>query len=85
MPIFDSKVRFILCPYMKVVLYGLSALPGLSMINNNKHYFSQAALDWYLALLSCNSVERTGKPKETTFTIIPISHGGILITVNRSF
>jgi len=72
-------------PYIKGILYGFSVLPGLSRINDNKHYFSQAAIGWYLALLSCNSIERTGKPKETAFTIIPISHGGILITVNRSF
>lgn len=72
-------------PYLKGIFYGLSMLPGLSRINDNKHYFSQVALGWYLAYLSCNSIERTKIQKETTFSIIPISNSGILITVNRSF
>lgn len=47
-------------PYVKGVLYGISALPGLSRINDNAHYLSQAALGWYLAWLSCDVV---GKAK----------------------
>ena len=71
--------------YMKSVLYGLSVLPGLSRINDDKHYFSQAALGWYLAYFSCNAVEKTNMRKETKFAIIPFSDRGLLITINRSF
>jgi hypothetical protein len=71
--------------YMKGVLYGLSVLPALSRINDNKHYFSQTALGWYLAFLSCNAVEKTNMRKETKFAIVPLSDKGLFITINRSF
>jgi hypothetical protein len=45
-------------PYQKAVLYGLSAVTGLSRINDDEHYFSQVALGWYLAYLSCAVVEK---------------------------
>jgi hypothetical protein len=72
-------------PYMKGLLYGLSFLPGLSRINDNQHYFSQSALGWYLAYLSCNAVEKTNIRNETKFAILPFSNRGLLITINRSF
>jgi hypothetical protein len=72
-------------PYMKGLLYGLSVLPGLSRINDNEHYFSQAALGWYLALLSCNAVEKTNMRSSTKFAIVPLSDNGLMITINRNF
>lgn len=72
-------------PYMKGLLYGLSVLPGLSRINDNEHYFSQTALGWYLALLSCNAVEKTDMKKDTRFAIVPLSDRGVMITINRTF
>ena len=72
-------------PYMKGLLYGLSVLPGLSRINDNEHYFSQTALGWYLALLSCNAVEKTDLKKDTRFAIVPFSDKGAMITINRTF
>lgn len=45
-------------PYLKGALYGISALPGLSRINDNAHYPSQAALGWFLAWLSCDVVRK---------------------------
>ena len=72
-------------PYVKGLLYGLSALPGMSRINDNKHYFSQTALGWYLALLSCNAVEKTNVKSNTKVAIVPFSNKGLLITINRSF
>jgi hypothetical protein len=72
-------------PYVKGILYGLSVLPGLSRINGNEHYFSQTALGWYLALLSCNSVEKTDMKKDTKFAVIPLSDKGLMVTINRNF
>jgi len=72
-------------PYMKGLLYGLSFLPGLSRINDNEHYFSQAALGWYLALLSCNAVEKTNMRNNTKFALVPLSDKGLMMTINRSF
>jgi hypothetical protein len=72
-------------PYMKGLLYGLSFLPGLSRINDNEHYFSQTTLGWYLALLSCNAVEKTNMRNDTKFAVVPLSYNGLMVTINRSF
>lgn len=72
-------------PYLKGIFYGLSILPGLSRINDNKHYFSQVALGWYLAFLSCNAVDKTNSKNKTTFLITPLSGNGLAIFINHSF
>jgi len=71
--------------YMKGAFYVLSLLPALSRINDDDHYFSQAALGWYLALLSCKAVEKGGKRGETAFLIVPAGRHGLAIVVGRSF
>jgi hypothetical protein len=43
-------------PFLKYPLYVGSTLTGLSRINDNKHYFSQAVLGWWIAFLAVNSV-----------------------------
>ena len=71
--------------YLKSLFYGLSVLPGITRINGDNHYFSQAALGWYLAYLSYNAVSKTEKAKENTnLTFLPASRGGVLI-LNRNF
>ena len=64
-------------PYIKGVFYGLSTLPGLSRINDDRHYFSQAALAWYLAYLSSAAVEKGDDRREGKIHvgIIPVSKG----------
>ena len=44
-------------PFLKYPLYVGSTLTGLSRINDNKHYFSQAVLGWWIAFLAMNSVD----------------------------
>lgn len=46
---------------MKSLFYSLSILPGLSRMNDEKHYLSQAALGWWLAYLSTGVIENKGK------------------------
>lgn len=85
---FISAVPFITAakmndnPYIKGLLYGLSVLPNLSRINDNKHYFSQTALGWYLAFLSCNAVDKTDYKNKTTFIIMPLSDKGAVVFIN---
>ncbi|MDI6889358.1 MAG: hypothetical protein QMC83_00235 [Thermodesulfovibrionales bacterium] len=67
--------------YLKAVFYGLSILPGLSRINDNKHYFSQVALGWYLAFLSCSAIEKTESKNRTKFLITPLSGNGVAVQV----
>lgn len=70
--------------YIKGLLYGLSILPGLSRINDNKHYFSQVALGWYLAFLSCDAVAKTDSKNKTIF-ITPFLGKGMGIFISKSF
>lgn len=68
-------------PAMKSLLYGLSVLPGLSRINDEKHYLSQAALGWWLAYLSVSSIENTREIRSVR--VGPFADGlGIAINVD---
>ncbi len=73
-------------PYQKAIFYGLSTLPGLSRINDDRHYFSQVAMGWFLAYLSCAAVEKGNDRQEgrvdVQFTAIP---KGIAITVKKRY
>ncbi len=73
-------------PYWKGLFFALSALPGLSRINDNEHYLSQVALGWYLAYLSCKvvSVGETGPSGGTKIGIAPLP-GGLALMVHRVF
>lgn len=71
--------------YIRGILYGLSFFPALSRINDHKHYFSQAALGWYLAFLSCNAVEKTDSKNKTKLLIMPLSSRAAGILINYKF
>lgn len=51
-------------PYQKAIFYGFSTFTGLSRINDDRHYFSQSALGWFLAYLSCDVVEKGNVQQE---------------------
>jgi len=73
-------------PYLKGVFYGLSTFTGLSRINDDAHYFSQAALGWYLAYVSSDVVLKTDKGREgkTDITFVPVGNG-FAVTFHRDF
>lgn len=67
---------------MKSLFYGLSVLPGLSRINDEKHYLSQAALGWWLAYLSVRAIgHKDGQPAISIALFSP----GIGVTLNARF
>jgi hypothetical protein len=72
--------------YQKAIFYGLSTVTGLSRINDDRHYFSQVALGWYLAYLSCAAVEKGDDRQEgrvhVQFAAVP---KGIAITVQKRY
>ncbi len=72
--------------YGKALFFALSTLPGLSRINDDVHYFSQAALGWYLAYLSCRVVSHgnVASGGETRIGIAPVA-GGMAVAVHRVF
>jgi len=55
----------------------LSTLPALSRINDDKHYFSQAFLGWFIAKQAVEAVSDTDK-EEAKLTFIPVMKGGEL-------
>ena len=73
-------------PYQKAIFYGLSALPGLSRINDDRHYFSQVALAWYLAYLSCAVVEKGNDRQEGRLHVqlAPVPKG-LAIMVRKTY
>jgi len=90
---FVGSVPFITAAQMfdnigfKVALYGVSILPAVSRINDNQHYFSQAALGWYLGLLSCNAVYRTDHKDKEKISIypVPMAGKGLAVILTKSF
>ena len=73
-------------PYQRAIFYGISTLPGLSRINDDKHYFSQVALGWYLAYLSCAVVDKGNDQREgrVHVQLAPVPKG-IAITVRKTY
>ncbi|MBI4949011.1 MAG: phosphatase PAP2 family protein [Deltaproteobacteria bacterium] len=61
--------------YARWLLYGASALPALSRVNDDEHYLSQAALGWYLAYLSASAVEKAGA---LPLTVSPYKDGAFV-------
>ena len=73
-------------PYQKAIFYGLSTFTGLSRINDDKHYFSQAALGWYIAYLSCAVVEKGYDRQEGRVHVqIAAVPNGFAITVQKTY
>jgi hypothetical protein len=72
--------------YVKAALYGASTLAALSRINDNEHFFSQAALGWYLAYLSSSVVEKGKDSQEGRlhFAVSPVPNGW-MVTAREIF
>jgi len=73
-------------PYQKAIFYGLSTFPALGRINNDEHYFSQVALGWYLAYLSCAVVAKGTDRQEGHIQVqlAPVPKG-IAITFQKRY
>ncbi|MDD5712419.1 MAG: hypothetical protein PHY31_06660 [Smithellaceae bacterium] len=71
--------------YVKGALYTLSALPGLSRINDDQHYLSQVALGWYLAYLSCKAIKTPEEKDDYLVYLSPLDRGGIAVVFSKTF
>lgn len=73
-------------PYQKAILYVLSTFTGISRVNDDRHYFSQSALGWFIGYLSCAVVEKGNDRREgrvrVQFAPVP---KGMAITLQKSF
>jgi membrane-associated phospholipid phosphatase len=56
---------------LKALLVSGSALCGLSRINDDAHYLSQAAMGWWVAYLACRSVDETER-RATRLQLVPV-------------
>jgi hypothetical protein len=66
--------------WLKSGLYAASTLPGLSRINDDAHYFSQAMLGWWIAYLAESAVDRSCNGSSCrTWQIYPSSDGAGLM------
>jgi len=65
--------------FLKGFFYVVSALPGLSRINDDKHYFSQVLLGWWLAYLSSTSIDKTEEQKFVIAPLILPDGGGVVV------
>ncbi len=72
-------------PYVKTFFYLSSTVCGLSRINDDKHYFSQAALGWWMANLAASSVNKTEAQKNPVSITPTVSHNEIRIVVGIRF
>ena len=73
-------------PYQKAALYVLSTFTGIGRINDDRHYFSQVALGWYLAYLSCAVVEKGNDQREgrVHVQLAPVPKG-MAITLRKTY
>ena len=70
-------------PYLKYFFYLGSTLTGWSRINDNSHYFSQAALGWWMAYLAADCGEKgEAEKKKVVITPAPVADGaGFTVTL----
>jgi membrane-associated phospholipid phosphatase len=60
----------------KAAFYVASTLPGLSRVNDDRHYASQVILGWWMAYLAATAVDNTQRgPGQLAFFPMPISEG----------
>ena len=72
-------------PWLDVLFYAASAAPGLSRLQSDRHYASQAALGWLLGFLAVEAVDdhqraRTGNKSTSWMPVISGDTVGFLVT-----
>ncbi len=72
-------------PWAKAAWYGASALPGLSRINDERHYFSQVFLGWYVAWLATAAVENSEQDRRQLKIMPTWSESGPGVMLEKHF
>ena len=72
-------------PWLKAGLYVLSMAPALSRVNDDKHYFSQAFLGWWMAYAAATAVDNSYQASVSlSWGVTPVGDGmGIGMTYLR--
>jgi len=58
--------------WLRYTLYVTSTLPGLARVYEDKHYFSQAFMGWWLANLAVDSVLHTDAEQAAHLKLMPV-------------
>lgn len=74
---FISAAKMTDNPWLKGGLYVASAIPGLSRVNDDNHYLSQAFLGWWIAYLAASAVDRSHDPDANRRVFFYPQPGGI--------
>jgi membrane-associated phospholipid phosphatase len=56
----------------KLAMYGLSALPAWSRVNDDRHFLSQALLGWWFGYLATVAVDNSQRSKHA-FAVVPLA------------
>ena len=72
-------------PLIKIACYVGSVLPGISRINDERHYTSQVVMGWYIAFLATHAVNQTQTGSDG-FRIFPtFDQNGIGLMLDKRF
>ena len=82
---FITAAKMTNSPYLKYSLYLASTLCALSRINDDAHYFSQAALGWWIAYLAVTSVKKTETERQKVVIAPAFIPDGVGATVALRF
>jgi hypothetical protein len=58
--------------WLRNTLYIGSTLPGLARVYEDKHYFSQVFMGWWLAYAATRTVEHTNSGRDSTVHVVPL-------------
>ena len=72
---------------LKALGYAASFAVPFSRVNDNDHYPSQAALGWFMAYESVQTVMEGGQRKATALRLVPIqmAHGQLGLGLQKSW
>jgi hypothetical protein len=71
--------------FFKSQLYMLSILPGLSRVNDDDHYFSQAFLGWWMAYAAASAVDRSYNPDSSYRWNVYPTNGGMGLSFTKTW
>ena len=69
-----TAARLTTKPWLKYTLYATSTLPGLARVYDDKHYFSQSLLGWWIAYVSAETIEHTNNGSDSGMQIVPVAY-----------
>lgn len=70
--------------WLRYTLYATSTLPGFARVYEDKHYFSQAFMGWWLANAAARTVEHSNFGRQSSVRLMPLLYpdgGGLQVSM----